>query len=107
MNWSYLSIELLNNNNVINTGIITEEGIVNLPSQQEIQDNLEYLFANLENPGLKPGYPPLPAWDKVNMILKNSNDEVVKQLNFTLQDFISSNLSISSYLKLQYDNLIS
>ncbi len=105
MNWDYLNIELINNNNIINTGIISKEGIVNLPSQQEIQDNLGYLFNNLENPSLKPGFPSQPNWDTVNMSL--CVEEVIKQLIFTLEEFLASNLDKSTYLKLKYDELIS
>ena len=108
MIWNNLSIELISNNKVINTGFVTNEGIVTLPPL-EIQETLEIIFYEIENPSLKKGVAPQPLWDSFYIKLCNDNTVV----NFILIDkqvmeyeILINDYTRPEYLKLQYDNLI-
>lgn len=108
MAWNNLSIELISNNEVISTGFVTNEGLITL-SPLEIQETLEIIFYEIENPSLKKGVAPHPQWD--SFYIKLCNDNTV--INFILIDkqimdyeILINNYTRSEYLKLQYDNLI-
>jgi hypothetical protein len=108
MVWNNLSIELVSNNEIINTGFATNEGLVTL-TPLEIQETLEIIFYEIENPSLKKGIPSQPLWD--SFYIKLCDDNVV--VNFVLiekqimeYDMMINDYTRPEYLKFQYDNLI-
>lgn len=108
MAWNNLSIELISNNEVISTGFATNEGLITL-SPLEIQETLEIIFYEIENPSLKKGVAPHPQWDSFYIKLCNDNEVIdFVLINKEIMDYemLINGYSRPEYLKLQYDNLI-